>query len=614
LIPSQPEGLFVVTKTLPRQDFGPIFNRDGTITFRVWAPACNTLSIAIADSGTRLPMMRDANGMFTVNAKVGADTKYWVELANGERRPDPASRFQPEGVHGPSQLVDTNQFKWEQTDWRGCPKEDLIIYELHLGTFTQAGDYRSAMDRLHEIVDLGATAIELMPLAQSAGLRNWGYDGVNLFAPHHAYGTPDELRQFIDAAHRLNLAVILDVVYNHFGPEGNYLREFGGYISHQHRTPWGDAPDFEGDGPVSMKDFVIANASYWLKEYRLDGLRLDAVHCMIDTSVPHVVTEIGQAVQALRDEVKRPIHLIGESNIYDHHLLMPLDQGGHGFDSIWCDDFLHSVFAVLRPGEHMSQRQYITHRDLETVLHRGFVFQGGLNGQRERVPTNAVAPKASFESLIFSIQNHDFIGNHPNAARLHQLTSRDALRAAASLLLLSPAIPMLFMGEEFASENPFYFFVDFGDETLRRAVEEGRRREYPQHDWKHADSPLSEAAFRKSYIGSRDEGNRETLEWYKWLIHFRKSLLASNKLGPSMVAATWDEDNHLAVLEFGSNGESAFLLTRLHAEETHVTSVAVHVNGVVLKSQQSVVSEHANHQVILKRHGVVIGRGTARVI
>jgi maltooligosyltrehalose trehalohydrolase len=395
LFPLSRAGLLVVTTSSPRQNFGPTFNQDGTVTFRVWAPACETLSIALVEPAKRIPLTRDTNGMFTATAKVDPAAKYWIEFANGNHRPDPASRFQPEGVHGPSQLVDTREFKWEQASWRGRSKHELIIYELHLGTFTSTGTYLGAIERLHEIVDLGATAIELMPLAQSAGLRNWGYDGVNFFAPHHVYGSPDQLRQFIDAAHQLNLAVILDVVYNHFGPEGNYLHDFGGYLSKQHGTPWGDAPDFEGQGAVTMKDFVIANACYWLEEYRLDGLRLDAVHCMIDTSAPHVVTEIGRAIDGLRSEVNHQIHLIGESNVYDPHLLTSLDNGGHGFDALWCDDFLHSVFAIFRPGEHMSQRHYLAHRDLETVLHRGFVFQGGLNGRRERVPMEPAAPKAS---------------------------------------------------------------------------------------------------------------------------------------------------------------------------------------------------------------------------
>ena len=604
-----------MTTSLPRFDFGARVNADGKVTFRVWAPACESLGISFVDDENRaLPMVRDSRGLFTLTTDIASGTKYWIVLPNGNRRPDPASRFQPEGVHGPSQVVDTGRFAWKQNQWRGISKEDLIIYELHLGTFTPSGNYRGAIGRLHEIVSLGATAIELMPLAQSAGLRNWGYDGVNFFAPHHVYGSPDELRQFIDAAHELNLAVILDVVYNHFGPEGNYLHEFGGYISDQHGTPWGDAPDFEGQGSVTMRDFVIANACYWLKEYRFDGLRLDAIHCMIDSSSPHVVTEIGRAVNELRRDVKHKIHLIGESNVYDPHLLTSLDAGGHGFDALWCDDFLHSVFAIFRPGEHMSQRHYVSHDDLQTVLRRGFVFQGGLNGRRERVPAEPLVPRAKTESLIFAIQNHDFIGNHPNAARLHQLTSRDAHRAAAALLLLYPAIPMIFMGEEFASENPFYFFVDFTDQGLRKAVEEGRRREYPQHDWSHADSPLSEEAFRKSNIGAHCDGDQETLQWYKALIAFRKELQSASMLHASAVVAYWDEDNSVAIVEYQGSSDSAFLCSRIHREEEEVSSLSMRVMGTVDHSQGCSWDAQDREVVVMGRHAVAVGRGRVSLI
>ena len=496
------------TSTLQSSDirkpisFGPHFNDDGSVTFQVWAPRHQKLSVVMLgpDSEQSIEMASDGQGLFSVTHRARAGDRYWIELPDGTRRPDPATRFQPDGVHGPSQLVDTGAFRWQsdhsQTDqWRGVPKRSLILYELHVGTFTAQGTYLSAIERLPELVELGVTAIELMPLAETAGERNWGYDGVNFYAPRHSFGTPDELCRFIDAAHALGLAVILDVVYNHFGPEGNYLHDFGGYISKKHRTVWGDAPNFDEEASRYMRDYIVQNAVYWIEQFRFDGLRLDAIHCIEDDSQIHVVTEIGQAIDELRVKLEREICLIAESNVYDPELLTQLSERGHGFDAAWCDDFLHSVFAVLRPGEHMSSREYHPHSDLDIVLRRGFVFQGTLRTTRARIPLAPQSPAVRLESLIFAIQNHDFIGNHPTGLRLHQLTSHDAQRAAAALLIMHPSIPMLFMGEEFATDNPFLFFADFGDQPLRRAVEDGRRREYPQHDWTHSASPLDEVVF-----------------------------------------------------------------------------------------------------------------------
>ena len=597
--------------------FGPQINADETVTFRVWAPACRSLAIRLENPSRGFEMHRHEDGHFDVTTKASVGTRYWIELPDGKLRPDPASRFQPDGVHGPSQIVNTSLHRWKDTHWRGVSKENLIIYELHLGTLTKAGTYAAATQRLREIVELGATAIELMPLAQAAGARNWGYDGVNFFAPHHAYGTPEELQQFVDAAHQHDLAVLLDVVYNHFGPEGNYLHDFGGYISPTHTTPWGDAPNFDGEGSKSLRAFMIANAWYWVNEFHMDGLRLDAIHCMMDLSKPHIVTEIGQAFEAQRETLRRQIHLIGESNVYDPVLIQSLEQRGHGFDAIWCDDFLHSVFANLRPNEHMSHRRYVTHSDLQTTLTRGYVFQGGLNGHRERIPMEPHSPKASIESLIFAIQNHDFIGNHPAAARLHQLTSHDAQRAAAAILFLYPAIPMIFMGEEFASENPFLFFVDFGDRHLRIAVEEGRRREYPQHDWDNAPSPLSLEAFTQSYVGDRLEGDQATYRWYQTLIALRKEWQQAALLDARQLQVDWDEQNHLATLRYRKSGASdGYLLVRLHEDSLSLPPIEVELSETPLLLQgcsHSLDNQTLSKRIQMNHHGVLIGRGTAEI-
>ncbi len=548
--------------------FGPEFHDDGTVTFRVWAPRLNTLAIKFADREASDNMIRDENSIFAVRLAATSGMNYWVQLPDGTLRPDPASRFQPAGVHGPSQLVDTRDFDWKVVRWHGVPKKSLVMYEMHIGAFSRGGTYQSAIEDLDRLVDLGITAIELMPITETAGARNWGYDGVNFYAPRNSYGSPRQLQQFVDAAHQRGLAVILDVVYNHFGPEGNYLHDFGGYISPNHRTAWGDAPDFDSGGSRRMRDFIVENAVYWIEEYRLDGLRLDAIHCMADDSAVHVVTEIGQSVADMRVRLNREICLIAESNVYDPDLLRPLNANGHGFDAEWCDDFLHAVYAVLKPGDHMSARKYVPFADLDLVLKRGFVFQATLGAERRRIPLSAIAPPADFGSLIFAIQNHDFIGNHPSGKRLHQIAGHEAHRAMAAMLLMLPSIPMLFMGEEFASENPFQFFADFSDLPLRAAVEEGRRKEYPQHNWTDSASPLAESAFRNSFIGDSSSGNAQTLRWYKDVIRVRKQWMKAELLTSTNLQAEWDAATQMVRIVYRHGTNFGEVLIRLGGQDT----------------------------------------------
>lgn len=595
---------------------------DGSWQFRVWAPHHEQVELEVIRDGETeyRSMQRQVDGFHDVICRdLGPGMRYKYRLSGSVSRPDPASRFQPTGVHTASELVDPSSYAWADGGWRGVPKEDLVIYELHLGTFTERGTYTAAIERLNELAELGVTAVELMPLAQSAGHWNWGYDGVDFFAPHRSYGTPDELRRFVDAAHAAGLAVIVDVVYNHFGPEGNYLADFGPYLSQQHMTTWGAAPNFDGLDAARVREFFIANAIYWIDEYHCDGLRLDAIHCMYDDSEKHIVTEIGEAVGALRQQLNREVHLIAESNVYDPEMLQPLERGGHGFDGVWCDDFLHSVFAILRPGERMSNRSYQPHEDLDTTLRRGYVYCGTLREPRERVALQPDGSEESeervpLESLIFAIQNHDFIGNHPLGQRLHKLVSIEAQKAAATLLLLHPAIPMLFMGEEFASENPFYFFVDYGDEHLRVAVEEGRRREYPQHDWSDGRSPLDRSAFERSRIGPLEAGNVELQQWYRKLLQLRRQWKARGLIRTASLNAHWDSDLHLAWLQYDADGDSAFAAVRLHPMNGAPPPLDVRVDGKILLGQyQQQEAGEGVQRVQLGDFGVVVGEGYVTV-
>lgn len=594
--------------------FGPRFNPDGTATFRVWAPRCQHLSLVWcgAESQQGQPLQRSRGGWFERTQPATAGQRYWFRVPDGRLLPDPASQFQPLGVHGPSQLVDPHHYVWHDASYRGVAKSDLVIYELHVGTFTQAGTYQAASERLPELAALGITAVELLPVAATAGQRNWGYDGVQWFAPQHSYGTPDDLRRLVDAAHALGIAVIMDVVYNHLGPEGNYLAAFGPYASAKHRTPWGDAPNVDAASAMvrtAVRGWIIANALYWIEAFHCDGLRLDALHCMRDDSSPHIVTEIGQHFAALRSKVNRPLHLIAESNVYDPEILQPASQGGAGFDAMWCDDFLHSVNAVLRPGQDMAHRPYYPDRDLDTTLRQGYVYTQTLRGERCRVEPSESVAAAEFGSLIFSIQNHDFVGNHPAGLRMHELTSVDAQRAAAALLLLTPAVPMLFMGEEFHCSSPFHFFVDFQDQHLRRAVVRGRRGEYPQHDWRGAPSPLDTEVFTASKLPAavQDGQQAEGYQWYTELLRLRRQMRALGLLtDDSLRQASFDPQRQLACLAYRSPERKATVYVRLHPPEDLPSPIQVQVAGQVCLQQHASGFEHDGQLVTLRQYGVLV--------
>lgn len=545
---------------------------DGQQTrFRVWAPAVDRLHLELDRESRResIPMTNAGDGYFVTHVEhCPPGTLYQYRLPEGRLRPDPASRFLPEGVHGRSQVVAPDAYRWNDSAWKGVAREDLVVYEAHVGAWTAEGTYRAAIGRLDELAELGVTAIELMPLAQAAGVRNWGYDGVALFAPNFAYGTPDDLRKFVDAAHQRGLAVLVDVVYNHFGPEGNYWGEFGPYLSERHSTPWGAAPNFDGAGAEPLREFFVANAAYWIEEFHFDGLRIDAAQCIRDESPRHILAEISDGLAEVRQHAGRTIHLIAESNVYDPNMLRPTDAGGLGCDALWCDDFLHSAFAILRPGDHMSARQYLAHSDFDATLRRGYVFRGTFSEPRQRIPLEPAEgdEPVPIDRLMAAIQNHDFIGNHPQGRRLHQLTSVDAQKAATAVLLLYPAIPMLFMGEEFAAEAPFFFFVDFQDEHLREAVEQGRRAEYPQHDWTDVETPLSEAALERSKIGRQADGDRSVLQWYRRLLQVRRDWRSSGIWGPAHFTGHWDAEGHFAHLAYRRDGQQRFVVARLHPQ------------------------------------------------
>jgi len=589
--------------------FGPRFIDSDTVEFSAFAPKAEAVTLLINDR--EIPMIASEEiGMFALETKATAGMQYGFKIDNGPCYPDPATRYQPSGVHEKSELIDLS-FPWKNLNWKGVLFEDLIIYELHIGTFTEKGTFLSAIDRLDELVELGVTSLEIMPVAQAAGNWNWGYDGVNLFAPANYYGRPEDLIALVDAAHARGLAMILDVVYNHFGPEGNYLFAFGGYLSSRHKTPWGDSPNFDEKDADATRAYILENVRYWLEEFKFDGLRVDATHFIRDDSIPHIVTEIGSSVRALETKLGRTLHLIGESNVYDPELISKREDGGSEFDGLWCDEFLHSLYAQLIPEEDMTSREYRADSDLRLVLHRGYVFHGTLTSPPTRHGRNDAPSQIATEPLICSIQNHDFIGNHPNGKRLHQAAGYDAHRAAAALLIMMPSTPMLFMGEEFASESPFYFFVDFQDQKLRKAVERGRKTDHPQHDWENGASATSTEAFLHSKIGETNLGNADTLDWYKKLIALRKGWRQESFLNSNQMEAEWDEEREMVHIVYSHEKDQRFIIVRLHEPNRTRTAIPIKLNGEILLTLNC--DDLGDGTISAGPFAVLAGKGTAIV-
>ena len=457
--------------------FGAVPFGDGA-RFRVWAPSARTLTLVVrtgAAAGPRL-MGRDADGVHDLIVDgVRPGDLYAYRLDDGDERPDPASRFQPEGVHGPSEVVDAAAFAWADRGWRGRPLHDLVVYELHVGTFSPEGTFEGARRRLTHLRDLGVTAVELMPVADFPGSRNWGYDGVSLFAPSRAYGRPDDLRRFVDAAHALGLSVILDVVYNHLGPDGAYLPQFNPqYLTERHETPWGGAVNLDGPGCAMVRRFIVENAVHWVTEYHVDGLRLDATHALMDDGPTHVCAEIADAV---RGAAGRHIVLHAEDHRNLSTIAAPRAAGGWGFDGLWADDFHHVVRRLLAGDRHSYYADFEgTTGELAATLRQGWLFTGQHSAHMGEA-RGTDASGVPMHAAVVCTQNHDQIGNRALGERLHHEISAEQWRAVSALLLAAPMTPLLFMGQEWAASTPFLYFTDHNPD-LGRLVTEGRRKEF----------------------------------------------------------------------------------------------------------------------------------------
>jgi maltooligosyltrehalose trehalohydrolase len=540
--------------------------------FRVWAPTAAQVEVVLfhGDSASaRHLLAREAHGYWSAHLEsIDAGARYAFSVDGGDLRPDPASRSQPDGVHAPSEVVDPLAFRWTDDAWRGVPLDDMVIYELHVGTAMPAGTFDALIEKLPYFCELGVTALELMPVAAFPGRRNWGYDGVDLYAPAPCYGGPTAMKRLVDAAHAHGLAVLLDVVYNHFGPDGNYLRTFSPYyFSDLHRTPWGEALNLDGPNSGAVRDFLINNALYWAHEYHIDGLRLDATHALIDGGTQHLLQQMTVAVRASLPNDRRFV-ITAEDERNDARLLQPAEQDGYGLDAVWSDDFHHQARVALT-GEQHGYFGYYTGSvaDLAQTIRDGWFEQGLRSNRHGHAQAHGTGPQAfGYEQFVFCIQNHDQVGNRPVGERLHHAVDGAAYRALSALLLLLPETPLLFGGQEWAASTPFLFFTDHPP-ALGKLVTEGRRREFAYFLTETGivvPDPQAEATFERSKLRwdeLEQPAHAATLALYRDLLRLRRTQGALRRLDRAGMQVT-------------PLGEHAFVLRR-DGSASHDTLLAI---------------------------------------
>jgi maltooligosyltrehalose trehalohydrolase len=604
----------------------------GGVRFRVWAPSARHLTLVIHDgpAAGEYSVPKDDEDVFDLIVdRAAAGDRYNYRINGGDLRPDPASRFQPEGVHGPSEIVDPSAFQWTDARWGGRPAADRILYELHIGTFSPEGTFAGATSRLEEVRDIGVTVIEIMPVADVAGARNWGYDGVCLYAPSRAYGRPEDLRRLVDHAHQLGIAVLLDVVYNHLGPEGAYLPSFNeGFFTDRHVTPWGCGVNLDGPGSVMVRRFILDNACYWVREYHADGLRLDATHALIEDDQGAIVREI---VNQTREVTARPVFIHAE----DHRNLAPMVEdpalGGWGLEGVWADDFHHIVRVLLARDAHGYYADFRgTAHELARTIQHGWLFTGQPS-TRSGQPRGSDASRVPMYRFVVCLQNHDQVGNRAFGDRLHERVPPEAWRAASALLLTVPMTPLLFMGQEWAASTPFQYFTDL-EAALGEQVTEGRRREFaafPDFSDEQARHSIPDPQARSTFESSRlrwderaEPAHRAVLELYRALIALRldhpSALGASAGVAGDAVAL---DDETIAVRR-ADGGDEFWVIVRFMSAGLVDLTPATEVRGeasaewtVVLTTEDPLfalgprppqVDERAGPLIRFERAGAVI--------
>jgi maltooligosyltrehalose trehalohydrolase len=539
---------------------------EGRCRFRVWAPVAQSVEVHLLTPQQRfVPMARHTRGYYqAVVEGVEPGALYRYRLDGTRERPDPASVCQPQDVHGPSQVIDPS-FDWDDGFWCGIPLREYILYELHVGTFTPEGTFAATIPHLPVLKALGVTAIELMPIAQFPGSRNWGYDGVFPFAVQHSYGGPNGLKRLVQACHRHGLAVVLDVVYNHLGPEGNYLWDYGPYFTERYKTPWGAALNFDGPDSDEVRRFFVDNALFWVTEFHIDALRLDAAHAIVDQSARPFLEELSLALHARAEELNRRIYAIAESALNDTRIIRPHELGGYALDAQWNDDFHHALRVLLTCDRGGYYEDFGQLQQLAKAFREGYVYSGEYSTYRRRRHGNPSRNLPAQQFVVFA-QNHDQVGNRMLGERLSQLVSLEALKLAASAVILSPFIPLLFMGEEYGETAPFQFFISHLDPQLVNAVRRGRREEFAAFGWQgEPPDPQETETFLRAKLNHqlRHGGHYHALfEFYQELICLRKGLPA---------LALLSKDN----MEVSASGKDKVLCLRRWSEEQH-TLIILH--------------------------------------
>ncbi len=551
---------------------GARYAGQGECEFIVWAPQANEVAVRLLSPEVRtISMERDEWGYWRAYAaNVAPGAHYLYRINDVEERPDPASRLQPLGVHGPSAVVAHDDFPWSDQDQAGAQQEGLIIYELHVGAFTPQGTFDAIIPRLSELRDLGITAIELMPVAEFPGERNWGYDGVYPFSAHHAYGGPDGLKRLVNACHETGLAVILDVVYNHLGPEGNYLSRFAPYFTDKYRTPWGQAINFDGPWSDGVRNYFIENALSWFSDFHIDGLRLDAIHAIYDQSARPFLRELAEETTKTAARQGRKPFLIAESNLNDPRVIRPEEAGGFGLEAVWLDDFHHALRTLMTDDRSGYYVDFGGVGRLVKAMREGFVYSGEYSEFRKRRHGDSSADRPGHQFVVFA-QNHDQIGNRMLGERLSELVSFEALKLAAGAVLLSPFIPLLFMGEEYGDDAPFLYFVSHGDADLIRAVREGRKEEFRTFEWtEEPPDPQAVETFLRSKLdwGKRDQGRARALrDYYRELIRLRREIPALATLDKNRLEVSGDEEKRVVSLRRWNGDSHIFLVMNFNREE-----------------------------------------------
>jgi maltooligosyltrehalose trehalohydrolase len=609
------------TEPLWRLEFGARPIPSGGVQFRVWSPLAKELSVKIKAPREILVPMDSSNGIFSAVAEeIGSGADYVYVIDGEKERPDPVSRFQPNGVHGPSRVLDPDAFKWSDGGWKGIALEDYVIYELHIGTFTSAGTFASTIARLGYLRDTGMTAIEIMPVAQFPGSRNWGYDGVYPYAVQSTYGGPDELKRLIDAAHRVGLAVVMDVVYNHLGPEGNYLPDFMPCFSSRYKSPWGEALNYDGPHSYGVRRYMIENSLYWLAEYHVDALRLDAVHCILDFGAKHVLADLSDRFHSEAERLGRKAFLIAESDLDDVRVIEPVADGGWGMDAQWNDAFHHALHTALTDDRHGYFADYEGLPDLRKAILEGYVYDWRFSNFRKRFHGSSSKERLGSQFVVFT-QNHDQVANALSGQRPMRMISRALEKVAAALLICAPNLPMFFMGQEYGTTAPFTYFTDFQDHALAKAVSDGRKKEYEGFLDQGFLDPQSQEAFETSKLDWRQltqPQHRELLTFHRDLLALRRRHKCLSNCRKDLTSVDFSRDEQWIVVERRDpSGERAIIVCNLEDKSVAVPTEAGAPAKLVLfggedvgwspsdqlgSGQQRVTFHHAGVAIYLSHH------------